>query len=404
MLERHAYQVFTKYGYGELRTPVFERSDVFKRTLGDDTDIVRKEMYTFNDRGGRSLTLRPEGTAGVLRAIANTVLSQGDEQRVYYIGPMFRGERPAAGRKRQFHQIGAECIGKSSPEIDVESIFMILHFLESIGINGYELLINSRGESDDRERISNTLHEFFLSKMDTMCTDCNRRIHTNVWRILDCKNDVCREVISAAPGIPDLLGEASKRYFNQVCDGLDLLGVKYKIEPRLVRGLDYYAHTVFEIICSEIGAQSAIAGGGRYEIQFPGRKQPICGVGFAAGMERLLLAQDQQSANIEPSSNVDCYLVSLGENARDQSLKLAAKLRRHGYSVLMNFEDRGMKAQMRTANKVHAKFALIQGENEIQNCVVTCKDMRNSNQFEISQEKIVSELSNVLKESEEESQ
>ena len=222
-LEQQAYAVFTKYGYDELRTPIFERTDVFMRSIGNDTDIVRKEMYTFTDRGGRSLTLRPEGTAGVLRAIENMGVSQGEEHRVYYIGPMFRGERPAAGRRRQFHQIGAEYVGKTLPETDVESIFMLLHFLESIGINHYDLLLNSRGEFGDMERISSALHEFFSPRVKSMCADCQQRIHTNLWRILDCKNDSCREIISIAPSIIDLLGDASKTYLIAFVTGYNVL-------------------------------------------------------------------------------------------------------------------------------------------------------------------------------------
>ena len=396
LLERQAHDVFTKYGYGELRTPIFERTDVFMRSIGDDTDIVRKEMYTFTDRGGRSLTLRPEGTAGVLRALVNNGLPQGDERRVYYAGPMFRGERPAAGRKRQFHQIGTECVGKALPQLDVENISMLVHFLEYIGLEEYDLLLNSRGELTDRERISSTLHTFFLSTIDAMCNDCQERINTNVWRILDCKNESCRDIVSDAPSIIDLLGKSSRLFFQDVCNGLESLGVRYTIEPRLVRGLDYYAHTVFEIVCSGIGAQSAIAGGGRYEIHFPGQKKPIYGVGFAVGVERLQLAQEQQSIASNSISSIDFYLVSLGAQARRENLKLANKLRHAGCSVLMDFEDRGLKAQMRTANKTHARFTLIQGDNELQNEVITCKDMVTSKQFELSAKTIIKEVPNLL--------
>ena len=390
-VEKQAHEIFTRYGFGELRTPIFERTEVFVRSIGDDTDIVTKEMYTFTDRGGRSVTLRPEGTAGILRALINSGISQTEEQRVYYIGPMFRGERPAAGRKRQFHQIGAECVGKIFPECDVESICMLIHYLKTIGIEDYELLLNSRGELGEREHISAKLREYFLSTIEVMCNDCQRRIHSNVWRILDCKNEVCQAPIATAPAILNLLGESSKKYFDKVCDRLKTLGISFTIEPRLVRGLDYYTHTVYEVVSKQIGAQNAIAGGGRYEMCFPGQKQPLHGVGFAAGIERLLLVLNKQDKKSGP--NIDLYLVSLGEIAKKENLKLAAELRQNGFSVLMDLESRGIKPQMRTANKVHAKFVLIRGENELKNDNIICKDMLNSKQFELPLAETVKEMS-----------
>jgi len=382
LLEQTAHQIFPLYGYGELRTPIFERTDVFLRSIGDETDIVQKEMYTFTDRGNRSLTLRPEGTAGVMRALANAGIPQGDERRVYYLGPMFRGERPAAGRKRQFHQVGTECVGKVSPEIDVECIAMLLHYLASVGIPAgrTRLMLNSRGTAEDREPVATALRAYFADKVGAMCEDCQRRLTTNVWRILDCKVDGCQETIRQAPSTTELLGAPSREYFARVCAGLDELGIAYQVEPRLVRGLDYYQHTVFELVFEGIGAQNSIAGGGRYAITFG--NQTLQGVGFAAGLERLLLTRTELGIAPTPLPATDAFLVSLGDAALRRNLKLAAELRQAGLAVQMDLEGRGMKSQMRTANKVNARYALILGDNELERHVVMAKQLATGEQQE----------------------
>jgi len=293
LLETVAREIFPRYGYGELRTPMFERTELFVRGIGDQTEVVQKEMYTFEDRGGRSLTLRPEGTAGIMRAIASQGLAEGEEKRVFYLGPMFRGERPAAGRRRQFHQVGVEAVGRNTPAMDAENIVMLMDYLEALEIPALRLLLNSRGTVADRALISRELQACFRPRQHDLCEDCRRRIDGNVWRVLDCKNPGCQAVIAAAPAIPELLSPESRRFFDQVCAVLAELGVAFEIAPRLVRGLDYYEHTVFEVICEgeHLGAQNAVAGGGRYSISLPGGGRPVAGVGFAAGMERLLLAR-----------------------------------------------------------------------------------------------------------------
>ncbi len=382
-LEGNARDMFSKYSIGEIRTPIFERTDVFLRSIGDETDIVQKEMYTFKDRGDRSLTLRPEGTAGVLRAIANKGLSQGDEHRVYYIGPMFRGERPAAGRKRQFHQIGVEYVGKVSPEIDSECIILLLDYLNSIDITDTKLLINTRGVSGDRQQVSAAMLDYYKPHIDHMCEDCQRRYHTNIWRILDCKNDDCKTITNNAPSMIDLISDTSKTYFDSVCDILNHTGVQYEIDPQLVRGLDYYVHTVFEVVSNDIGAQDSIAGGGRYEIQPPGQKHPLNGVGFAMGVERLLLARNANNATTLEGINVDIYIVSLGQPALLKNFDLASSLRKQGFRVLMDLEKRGMKAQMRTANKVNAKITLIRGQSELDKGIILLKNMDDSSQINV---------------------
>ena len=395
-IEQTCCQIFSRFGFGEIRTPIIERTEVFHRSLGLETDIVQKEMYSFNDRGGREITLRPEGTAGVLRALVNGGISQGDEKRVFYFGPMFRGERPAAGRRRQFHQVGVECVGKISPKFDIECISILDHLLKALELKNYKILINSRGELADREPISIALNQFFSSHIQSMCTDCQRRHEKNVWRILDCKNEICREFILKCPPIVDLLGESSRIYFETVCEGIAELDINYHIEPRLVRGLDYYAQTVFEATVGGIGAQNSVAGGGRYEITFPNQRQPVLGVGFAAGIERLVLAMNEQGSHPWKEPSLDIYLVSLGELAQKENLKLANHLRTEGFSVQMDLEGRGMKAQLRSANKSGARFAFIRGQDEIEKGAIVFRNMSNSTQEEIPLEIVKEKLNSLL--------
>jgi histidyl-tRNA synthetase len=327
----------------------------------------------------------------VLRALSNIGIPQGDEQRVFYYGPMFRGERPAAGRKRQFHQVGVEAVGKRAPFIDVECICMLVDYLEAIGVANTRLLVNTRGVKEDRDRAGEELRKFFSDRISGMCEDCQRRLNTNVWRILDCKQEACIELTEGAPVITNLLCDSSKEYFEAVCKGLDLLGVEYERDPGLVRGLDYYEHTVWEVVYEGIGAQNSLAGGGRYQITPPGVKKPIPGVGFAAGMERLLMALEDLGKLSADGEGVDVFLVSLGEEALAKNLQVARKLRSDGKSVMMDLENRGMRAQLRTANKLNAKSTYILGEDELARGVIVCKDMENSEQTELSLEELLLE-------------
>ena len=397
-LEGIARDVFNRYGYTELRTPVFERTEVFVRNLGNETDVVQKEMYTFQDRGGRSLSLRPEGTAGVMRAIANHGLNTGEECRVFYMGPMFRGERPAAGRRRQFHQVGCEAVGCNSPWMDAETIAMLVHFLAELGIKGARVMVNSRGLPEDRPPIAAALKEYFRPYLAEMCPDCQRRFESNVWRMLDCKVPACHEIALGAPHIADLLGEASKDFFAKVCAGLKSLGVDFEVAPRLVRGLDYYVHTVFEVVHPKLdkGADT-LAGGGRYQISPPGMKGAVEGIGFAAGMERLLLARASNAVKADGDTNADVMLVCLGEASVPHGLRLAQRLRHElpGLRVKADFTARSMKAQMRTANKVGASRVLILGENEIAQGVVVCKNMKDSTQETVAVADVAAALGNI---------
>ncbi len=390
-LENTAREIFHRYGYGELRTPVMERTDVFVHNLGETTDVVQKEMYTFEDRGGRSLTLRPEGTAGAIRAIAHHGLEQGEERRIFYIGPMFRGERPAAGRRRQFHQIGVEAVGNSSPWMDAECIAMLMQFLDAAGAGGGKLLLNSRGLPEDRPVVAKALSDYFRPYASSLCEDCQRRLTTNISRVLDCKNPACQEIIAGAPNITDLFCAESKQYFSQVCAALDKLGIAYMVAPRLVRGLDYYVHTVFEVTHSALGGQDAVAGGGRYLITPAGANKPLAGIGFASGMERLLLIRNARGLVAAQDGEADLFITALGEEAVSGGLALAQRLRAGlaGLRVRADFSNRSLKAQMRTANKLGAKRVLILGENELSRGVVVCRDMRDSSQEEVSLEAIV---------------
>ncbi|MBO5822290.1 MAG: histidine--tRNA ligase [Lentisphaeria bacterium] len=387
-LENTASKVFSGYGYGELRTPIFEYTEVFQRGLGGETEVVQKEMYTFNDRGGRSLTLRPEGTAGVMRALSNTDVANGTEQRVFYYGPMFRGERPSAGRRRQFHQVGVENVGRCAPLIDAECIAMLYNYLCEIGIKDASFIINTRGVAEDRAPAEQLLREYFAKHLDKMCADCRTRFERNIWRILDCKQEECGKIIADAPDYVESFTDSSKAYFAEVKAALDLLGVPYKVNSRLVRGLDYYVHTVFEVVHSGLGEQIAIAGGGRYELFLPGEKRPIPGVGFAAGMERLLLVREALQLPPPEVQKTAVYLIGLGAPARLANMKLASALRKAGIRVEMELEERSFKAQMRSANRSQAQFAVLRGDNELASGIATVKNMADGNQVEVKENEL----------------
>ena len=384
LLEESARRIYHLYGYGELRTPIFEYTEVFQRGLGDETEVVKKEMYTFEDRGGRSLTLRPEGTAGVMRSLAGTDAVNGMEHRVFYIGPMFRGERPSAGRRRQFHQIGVENVGRVAPELDAECISMLVHFLNDIGITGFTVKLNTRGVKADRPAAEAALREFFKPHLAEMCPDCQERFERNIWRILDCKQEKCRNVIAGAPNAADYFSDETKAYFKQVCSCLDAMGIEYEIDPELVRGLDYYVHTVFELTHPGLGGQSAIAGGGRYELTLPGINKPIEGVGYAAGMERLLMVRDSLGIVPPAPEPPKLFLASMGEKALAFNIGLTAKLRRAGIPVTVEVEAKSLKSQMRSADRLKAAYSVIVGDTELESGVAKLKRMEDGNQEEIA--------------------
>jgi histidyl-tRNA synthetase len=389
LLENTAEKIFPLYGYGEIRTPVFEYTSVFERGIGNETEVVQKEMYTFEDRGGRSLTLRPEGTAGVMRALLNTDVMNGNEKRVFYYGPMFRGERPAAGRKRQFHQIGVENTGRIAPELDAECILMLMHYLKSIGLENSKLLINTRGATRDRPPAEKALKDFFAENTQNLCGDCKERLKRNVWRILDCKQESCAGIVEKAPDVVSFFSDETRAYFKKVLNILDASGMKYKVDPGLVRGLDYYVHTVFEVVHSGLGAQNAVAGGGRYEVFLPGTKKPLIGVGFAAGMERLIMARESLGVQTPDAGKGPVFLVGLNEEARDRNTLLAAELRQEFIPVIAEVEVKSMKAQMRSAHKSGAAFSVIRGEDELEEHTLVCKNMETGEQEKILADKAV---------------
>jgi len=395
-IKHSADEVFSLYGYGEIRTPIFEYTDVFQKSIGSETEVVKKEMYTFEDRGGRSLTLRPEGTAGVMRALMKTDAPNGGDVRVYYFGPMFRGERPAAGRKRQFHQIGVECVGKIGPEYDAECITMLVHYLKELKITGAKILINTRGTSEDRGPAEKALRDYFSTRINNMCVDCQERLNNNVWRILDCKSEKCQEEIVNSPKIRNLFSKATQDYFAKVVEILEKQGIDFTIEDRLVRGLDYYEHTVFEIIHDGLGGQNAIAGGGRYRISVSGSNKPLIGVGFAAGVERLIMVQDACESEISKVKKPALFIASLGYTAKVENIKLAMELRENNIPVVIELEDKSMKAQMRSAGKADIKAILTRGDSELEKKTVILKNLVSGEQKEIDIAKVIEEIKNIF--------
>ena len=362
-LERRTRQIADRYGYGEVRTPIFEATDLFVRSVGEATDIVRKELYTFEDKKGRSLTLRPEGTASLVRAYLEHSLGHADPvTRLYYIGPMFRYERPQSGRFRQFWQIGAELLGAGGPAADAEMIDLFVSILGAVGLVNVKVLVNSLGDATCRPAYRERIREYFLSRKDELCGECRERLNTNPLRILDCKVPSCQPVIAAAPSVLDSLCDPCREHFDGVRQALDGLGIAHETAPRLVRGLDYYTRTVFEVHAAGLGAQNAVGGGGRYDQlvrDFGGPATPA--IGFSIGMERLLLAS--RDVEDDPDQTPDVCVVTLKPGADVEALRLARTLRGIGdpgqapLKVLADVASRSASAQMKWASKVGAKFA-----------------------------------------------
>jgi histidyl-tRNA synthetase len=384
-VEEKAKSVFELYGYSEIRVPVIEFTDIFARSLGTATDIVEKEMYTFRDRDGSSLTLRPEGTAGIVRAyIENTMWAKSPVAKLYYTGMMFRHERPQKGRFRGFYQIGAELLGPDEPSSDAELIEMVWKLLEETGITKYlKLEISSLGDHNCRPRYKLKLVAYFTPQKDRLCDDCQRRIETNPLRILDCKVKGCREIAAGAPKMLDNLCEDCSRHFAQVKEGLEAADVPYVINPNIVRGLDYYTRTVFEITTEELGSQNAVAAGGRYDglvEELGGPHTPA--VGFAMGMERLIILH--KMAHPEGfGKEVRVFIAHMGEEARKKAFSLASELRERGVATETDYGDRSLKSQMKRADKSGAMYTFIMGGDEINRGVVKVRDMAASTEKEM---------------------
>ena len=383
-VEAAAREVFSSYGFQEVRTPVAESTNVFTRSIGENTDIVEKEMYTFTDKGDRSISLRPEGTASVVRCyVEKNLHTLPSPQKFYYTGPMFRYERPQSGRFRQFYQLGVEAFGDPGPRIDAEVISMLRHCLERIGLKEIIFNVNSIGCPECRPVYRGKLIEFFAGSLDRLCPDCNRRYLTNPLRILDCKVERCVDARQGAPKVTDYLCEGCKTHFNSLLSFLELLGVSYVVNPDMVRGLDYYTRTTFEVTSKNLGAQNAVAAGGRYDRlvkEFGGPEAPA--IGFAMGMERIIELLKSSASHDFP--NPDVFIAAIGELAARESLVVADRLRTKGFWVEVGDAENSLKSQMRRADRLSSKYVFIIGDEELKAGRLKWKKLSDSSQGEIS--------------------
>lgn len=380
-IENRLHTLMELYNYKEIRTPIFESTELFARGVGDSTDVVQKEMYTFKDKGDRSLTLRPEGTAAVVRSYIEHKMQGEPNQpiKLYYNGPMFRYERKQKGRYRQFNQFGVEAIGAENPSIDAEILAMVMHIYESFGLKHLKLVINSIGDSESRKEYNEALVKHFEPVIDTFCSDCQSRLHTNPMRILDCKIDRDKEAVKNAPRITDYLNNDSKSYYEQVKLHLDNLNISYVEDPNLVRGLDYYTHTAFELMIDNPeydGAITTLCGGGRYNGLLQLLDGPDeTGIGFALSIERLLMALDEEGISLDVSEDFDLFVVTMGEDADRYAVKLINDLRRNGIKVDKDYLNRKIKGQMKQADRFNAKYTVVIGDQELENNEIGVKNM-----------------------------
>ncbi|MFP4588480.1 MAG: histidine--tRNA ligase [Candidatus Acetothermia bacterium] len=381
-VERGIRKKMEAYRYREIRTPVMEQSQVFARGVGEDTDIVSKEMYTFEDKGGRSITLRPENTASVVRAYLEHKISGREElSKFYYIGPMFRYEAPQKGRSRQFHQYGAEALGSADPSLDVELIELSLSLLDSFGVTDVGLAMNSIGCSEDREQYVEELVGYLQPREDDLCADCRRRLNSNPLRILDCKEEGCRAAVNSAPVITDYLCEECEQHFDGVQSYADQLGIDYQLDHTLVRGLDYYTKTVFELFSSALGAQDALIGGGRYDdlVELLGG-EPTPAVGFAAGMERLILILSEGDEDQPSLDQLEIYIATLDERTKFTGFELLRELRDRGLNAEIDYLDKSLQGQLGYADRYGASYSVIIGPQELSNDELTLRDMESGEQ------------------------
>jgi len=392
-IESNGRDIFNIYGYKEIRTPIIEEASLFIRSIGGATDIVQKEMYVFNDRGGRSIALRPEATASIVRScVENSLFHSGWVSKLFYIGPMFRSERPQQGRQRQFYQIGVEAIGSDNPFIDAEVIALAAGFLEKLGIKNFHVKLNSLGCREDKISAMEKHKEGFKPHLEKLCETCKARFDKNVLRIFDCKEDSCKS-ISENIRVENALCSDCASHFEKVKEGLDIMGIKYAVDHKIVRGLDYYTKTVFEITQEDLGAKDAICAGGRYNnlVRELGGKD-IPAIGFAFGMERIALALKQPSAVSCQQSAPNVFVAVTGDALCSQAFKLLDSLRRSGIASEIDYDARSLKAQMRKAEKLGAKFVVILGEEEFKQGKVIVRDMAKHEQKEIKLKEIASAL------------
>lgn len=393
-IESTCLSVAEQFGYKEIRTPVFEHTELFQRGVGDTTDVVQKEMYTFDDKGGRSITLRPEGTAGAARAfLENGLNNEALPQKVCYLTSCYRYEKPQAGRLREFHQFGIECFGAADPLADAEMISLAKQVFDQLGVKNLHLEINSIGCPECRAEYHKALKKYFSARRDELCNTCRDRLDRNPMRILDCKSPVCSEIAKGAPVVLDYLCEDCKSHFEQVKKYLDTMNIEYIVNAQIVRGLDYYTKTVFEFVSDSIGSQGTVCGGGRYDgliEEFGGQRTPS--LGFGMGLERLQLVMEAQACEFPQPEKTDLFIVALGEKAQLKAVEIAKDMRAEGFSVLYDLNGRSLRAQMKYADKMGAKFNVVIGENEVDENKATLKNMSTGDKAEVSLETFVNDF------------
>lgn len=396
-LENLLKALMEKYNYEYVRTPLFEASDLFHRGVGETSDIVSKETYDFTDRGNRNITLRPEGTAGVVRSFIENKMYARTEQpiKTWYYGPMYRYERPQSGRYREFYQFGVEVFGTNDPMIDAEIISIPVNFYKLLGLKGIKVNINSLGDAESRKNYRDALIEYFKPHINTLCEDCKTRFLKNPLRILDCKVDKETEILKNAPSILDYLNEESKKHFENVKKYLEALDIEYVVNPKIVRGLDYYTNTVFEVEANVegFGSQNVLCAGGRYNNLVETIGGPsTAGIGFALGFERLLTALDYENINVIEDDGIDVYIIPMSENEKQKSLKLTNNLRMNGFKVDMDYLNRNIKSNFKQADRLNSKFVIIIGEEEIKTNVATIKNNHVKTEEKIEFDKLVEYL------------
>ena len=394
-VENKFREICSLFGYEEMRPPVFEHTELFKRSVGDTTDIVQKEMYSFTDKGGRDITLKPEGTAGVVRAfIENKLYADTQPTKLFYITPCFRYERPQAGRQRQFHQFGIEALGSDKPSLDAEVIALAVQFFTEVGLKDLAVSINSVGCPTCRAEYNARLKEYLDKKSDVLCETCLERKDKNPMRVIDCKNPTCKENLNDIPFMVDHICDDCKDHFEKLQTYLKEMDINFVVDKTIVRGLDYYKKTAFEIISNDIGSQSTVCGGGRYDglVEQLGGPKGVSGIGFGLGAERLLLTMENNNIEIENPYATDIFIVTIGDEAKTKSFKLLKDLRTNHISAENDHLDRSVKAQFKYSDKINAKFTIVIGDDELANDTATLKNMSTSEQTTIKLSEIVQEL------------
>ena len=393
-VEQSVLEIAKNYGYKEIRVPVFEHTELFQRGVGDTTDVVQKEMYTFEDKGGRSITLRPEGTAGVVRSyIEHGLFNEAQPQKVCYLISCYRYEKPQAGRLREFHQFGCECFGTASPAADAELISLVNDIFAFLDVKNLKIQINSIGCPECRKNYHKALQEYFESKKDDLCATCLGRLERNPMRILDCKSPVCSDIAKDAPKVTDYLCDECDDHFKKTQQYLDAMNIPYEVNPSIVRGLDYYTKTVFEFVSTEIGAQGTVCGGGRYDglvEEIGGNHTPA--LGFAMGMERLLMLMEAQGIEFPAEDKCDLYIASMGEKATLKASQIASDVRGNGMHAQFDIVGRSVKAQMKYANKIGAAYTVVLGDSEIEAGVAKVKNMADGSETEMNIDDIAEEI------------